>query len=203
LDYRKFLTWLNNEYGPIASFYWGARYAIVVSDIGLVQELKRFYDKQLRVSRFAVGSILLGDQYFWHEENFREYLYMGYGYLQDKYEDHGIKIMLEESFQNQIFMEYPNSKNLLAIHKNEIANTTSKSSKYPANSIYESWSRPLIVVFKEEIDLDAHPVPAYIPIIINMELLLKHVDESEIEPLLRTYFSWLFTPDPKTQTCYF
>jgi len=65
--------------------------------------------------------------------------------------------------------------------------------KYPEISSIERWSRPLIVVFNEEIELDAHPVPAYIPIIINMEVLLENLDENEIEPFIRKYFSWLFT----------
>uniref|UniRef100_A0A914DU64 Uncharacterized protein n=1 Tax=Acrobeloides nanus TaxID=290746 RepID=A0A914DU64_9BILA len=193
LDYRKFLDWLNQEFGPIASFYWGARYVIVVSELNLVKELRSYSAKRLKISSFAIGSILLGDPYFWNEENFRQFLYMDYLDIQKKYEDRGIKLMLEEAFQNRIFMEYPNSRKLLAIYKDEISQSTSTCLKYPEISSIERWSRPLVVVFNEEIELDAHPVPAYIPIVINMEILLENLDENEVEPFIRKYFSWLFT----------
>ncbi|CAD6197569.1 unnamed protein product [Caenorhabditis auriculariae] len=52
-------------------------------------------------------------------------------------------------------------------------------------------SRPLFVVFDIEIELDAHPIPKFIPIVFNMKSITANWKQRQFVENFQKNFSWI------------
>ncbi|CAI4227507.1 unnamed protein product [Auanema sp. JU1783] len=191
-NFRQFLEYCSLCYGPLSSFYWGPRYVVSVSSPKIVEELAKYKENLVTVCPLTIGSALSGDMRTWSENVWTP--------NKDISVDDTVKFdkILSEKTQNKICLTGPFKlteeqtnresdpidliKQLPAIYGEEL-----KTSK----SIREILSRPLVVIFNLEIDVDAHPIPKYIPIIIHVGGLVQRWSTEEIWDSYMKTLDWV------------
>ncbi|CAB3403637.1 unnamed protein product [Caenorhabditis bovis] len=187
---RTFLQFLLYTYGPLNSFWWFDRYVVTVSNEKLVSELKKNRANLIAISPFSIGSYLNGDPKYCTAVE-----YDTISLKKDGPIENDPQAVLAESVQDNLVI------------KSDVGATPSedvfgieqiKSNLRRVEKMYESktslrsrLSRPLVIAFDAEIEIDAHPIPKYIPIIINTEAILTDWSYDELFPKFYAIFYWL------------
>lgn len=184
-DFRTLLDFMNTKYGPLSSFWWSTRYVVVVSDEKFIGELKKFRSKLIAMSPLSIGNYLHG-----HSK------YCTTMKLNDVSIRSGARIIsidrnLLESAQNHLIGNLNDTKSLNGSCGVEEVVENLKQCKVQLKKTRRSLGRPLMIVFDEEIWVDAHPIPRYIPIIIHTSEIIRGWSDDELFPKFYAQFYWL------------
>ncbi|KAI1727644.1 hypothetical protein Ddc_04959 [Ditylenchus destructor] len=173
---RHYFAWLHANFGEIASFNWGRRYIVSVGSRRLLQTLRNYRHKMMAMNPKLFASVILGDPFCFNAKT---------GTKRRKGEPY---FMTEEN-QNGIFMGQSISliENDDLNGENEVRNETNFLNANQDKLCKEELWRPLIVMYSSEIFLSGHPVPAFIPIVLNVQLILPNEPEK-----LERHLDWLF-----------
>lgn len=184
-DFRELLDFLNMKYGPLSSFWWSSRYVVVVSDEKFVGELKKFRASLVAVSPFCVGSYLHGHSKYCTTTRLTS-LHIRHGPQAIELDKN-----LSETVQNKLVMTLDELEDIEdgATVTQVIQNL--KQCKVQLKKNRKSLSRSLLVVFDEEIWVDAHPIPKFIPIIIHTSEMIKNWSDDELFPKFYAQLYWL------------
>ncbi|KAI6234984.1 hypothetical protein M3Y95_00003600 [Aphelenchoides besseyi] len=159
-----FLKWLNEMYGPLAAFHWGPRYTIAVGTLELVRELQsQLRSMNTELNPLLYASVLFGSTFAWNDQS--ESVAMD----DDRNDD-----LKAAQMQAMLFQSYDVDE----------AEEIEKMRK-PRGWI----DGPLVVVFNEDIELQAHPIPAHVPILLNVSLMLEGCENQG--KALDLEFGWL------------
>ncbi|CAI5445314.1 unnamed protein product [Caenorhabditis angaria] len=185
---QSFLDFLFLTYGPLNSFWWSNRYVVTVSSEDLISELKKFRANLVAISPFAIGSYLQGDPDYCTTI---EYDTLSHHHS-SKEPCPIIDKTLNESVQDAKFMkceqQFRSSTNPPTIK--DSLRQVENLYKNPKN-LRDLLSRPIFCVFNEEVWLDAHPIPKYIPIIINASKMVENWNNDELFPKFYSIFYWI------------
>uniref|UniRef100_A0A1I7UK37 O-fucosyltransferase family protein n=1 Tax=Caenorhabditis tropicalis TaxID=1561998 RepID=A0A1I7UK37_9PELO len=153
-DLRELLDFLNTKYGPLSSFWWSSRYVVVVSDEKLIGELKKFRASLVAVSPFSIGSYLHAHHRYCTTQRLST-LNLRHGS-----QDIAIDKLLFEPIQNKLVFKLEDDSEDDVAHQQ--TNMNLKQCRVQLKKTRKSLGRPLLVVFDEEIWVDAHPIPKFV-----------------------------------------
>lgn len=187
-NFRELLDFLNIKYGPLSSFWWSSRYVVVVSEEKFIGELKRFRASLVSVSPFSVGSYLHGHSKYCTTTRLSSLN------IHPGSRDIALDKNLLEAVQNRLTTTLNDEEKME--DANDMANVTQtiqnlKQSKVQLKKTRKSLSRPLLVVFGEEIWVDAHPIPKFVPIVIHTSEIIKNWNDDELFPKFYAQLYWL------------
>ncbi|CCD70938.1 uncharacterized protein CELE_F40G9.5 [Caenorhabditis elegans] len=185
-NFRELLDFLNTKYGPLSSFWWSSRYVVVVSNEKFVGELKKYRSHLVAVTPFGIGSYLHADPKYCTAQKLNTISIRG-GTQAPKIDN-----TLSEESQNRLMMTLDSMTDDVT-EKCDVAQIIDnlKQCKVQMKKNRKSLGRPLLVVFDEEIWVDAHPIPKYIPIIIHVSEIIRNWTEDELFPKYYAQFYWL------------
>lgn len=188
LEFRELLDFLNMKYGPLSSFWWSSRYVVVVSEEKFIGELKRFRASLVSVSPFSVGSYLHG------HPKYCTTIRLTSLHIRSGTQEVEMDKNLSETVQHCLTMTLDDSEDMKDV--NDPANVAQtiqnlKQCKVMLKKTRKSLSRPLVVVFDEEIWVDAHPIPKFIPIVIHTSEIIKNWTDDELFPKFYAQLYWL------------
>ncbi|CAJ0942323.1 unnamed protein product, partial [Mesorhabditis belari] len=173
---REFLEFSHQLFGPISSFYWGPRYVVIVSSKKILADLRNARENLVCANPYLPGSVLFGDS------RFSSIFPLNSVYI-EKTMNGEWKNEFSEEFQNHIFQRGPfldgeMMTNEMRENPRDIIQSLQLVFKILQKEIQESETlidalcRPLVCLYEKEIDVDAHPVPAWVPILLHpMQIL--------------------------------
>lgn len=183
-DLRDLLDFLNTKYGPLSSFWWFSRYVVVISDEKFLAELKKYRASLVAVSPFSIGSYLQGSSKYSTTQRMTSLNIRGS-------QETPIDENLTEIAQNKGFFGLNGEEDMDEICDIPQTIRNLKQCKNQLKKTRKSLGRPLMVVFDEEIWVDAHPIPKYIPILIHTSEIIKTWSEDELFPKFYAQLYWL------------
>jgi len=158
-SFERFLDTLHLTFGPLACFWWGQRYVISIRDYQLSSGLRKYRQIIRRVPAAALTQVFLGHTNCWTCE-----------------EDSATEIQelawMKRDEQDKALVEGPTVTTADIVNEKECNLIKSSAREIKSNH----YRRPVVVVFNAEIDVDAHPIPAHIPIIITLTEKLEFYD---------------------------
>ncbi|KAI6176807.1 hypothetical protein M3Y97_00838800 [Aphelenchoides bicaudatus] len=158
-----FFKWLHATYGTLAAFYWGPRYVVSVGSMELANALKQYQSSLKQLNPLLYASILFGCPDAWNSSSKNE--------CKQKTGDCSKEAANQQA---TLFMNYYDST--IDVKELLVCNT--------------KWVKgPLCLVFDCEIELDAHPIPANIPILLNMDLLTNNSKTEQFKWILDRCFN--------------
>ncbi|CAI2349816.1 unnamed protein product [Caenorhabditis sp. 36 PRJEB53466] len=183
-NFREFLFFMNLTYGPLSSFWWSTRYVVIVSNETFVAELKKFSASLIAISPFAIGSYLQGEKKYC---TCVEYNTLNMKRTEKTEMD---KNLLEE-VQCELLLDVDDTEKTDVVCDISQTLRNLRQAGFLYSNDRKSFSRPLMVIFDEEIWVDAHPIPKFVPIIIHTEEIIRNWTDSELFSKFYSQFHWL------------
>ncbi|GMT18495.1 hypothetical protein PFISCL1PPCAC_9792, partial [Pristionchus fissidentatus] len=192
-SFHRFLDRNEIIYGPLHSFWWSIRYVVVVSSPDGIRQLQKYSDELLALNPLAIGSILQGDVQFWTRVPSSSIL--------TPRKDHTApSVWLEPALQLSIVDRGP-FRAECAVARPETEPEQLRrvvpqlSASIKAEGARKALGHPLVVSFNREIEIEAisgaHPIPAFIPIVLHTNALLRSVKKENLIDEYCKMFKWL------------
>uniref|UniRef100_A0AC34R0Y0 Uncharacterized protein n=1 Tax=Panagrolaimus sp. JU765 TaxID=591449 RepID=A0AC34R0Y0_9BILA len=166
VDFYEILETMKNDFGGLSSAFFGPRYIVLVSTNETFEQMKNYKNISSKVCPFAFGSVILGDPFFWQRKNVNEWEKL----IQ---ENKNLMGFIWSENQKKLVMNYPKTgKTVWKIEKQN----EEDFDDFELNDL-----RILVFSFDEEIDIDGHQIPAFIPILVDA----KYIDSQMISFMLQ------------------
>uniref|UniRef100_A0A7E4VMP9 Autophagy-related protein n=1 Tax=Panagrellus redivivus TaxID=6233 RepID=A0A7E4VMP9_PANRE len=159
------LSDLQTYFGPVASLFLGVRYVVVLSTAVTINQLKVYEnDRKKSVFPFAWASVILGDAYFWEFDRKNK-------------GSEKVNRFCNNEHQTSLILNFPKSGN--SFFKNtdfeDVKKYPQLTETYNDKLTKVEWLRRnmpcFVYVFEKEVDINGHKIPAFIPVLINLQSL--------------------------------